>query len=104
MPPPLQYVVKEDYHPTPPQDSLLLSLNRGDVVEILDNNIDGKWVIRARTKNGGVAHGWFPSKFLERMDGGGEEEEEVDGKKGWVQITAGMWGGREGGRERMRAH
>ena len=35
-----------------------------------------------------MTHGWFPSALLEKVDRG-EGEEEVDGKKGWVQITAG---------------
>lgn len=84
-----QYVVKEDYHPSPVEDSLVLSLNEGDMVEILDNSISGKWFVRAHSNSGGVAHGWFPSSLLERMEGDAEGDE-VDGKKGgWVQITAG---------------
>ncbi len=83
----MQYVVKSDHHPAPAEDSLLLSLNQGDVVEILDSSINGKWFVRAQSGSGGVAHGWFPSTLLERVERGGEEE--VDGRKPWIQITAG---------------
>lgn len=86
---PLQYVVKEDHRPSQTGDNLLLSLNEGDVVEILDSSINGKWFVRAHSGSGGVAHGWFPSDLLERLQKGGEEEE-VDGKKSWIQITAGI--------------
>ena len=94
----LQYVVTADYHPpASAEDTLLLSLNQGDIVEILDNSINGKWFVRAQSGaggggggGGGVTHGWFPSALLELMEKA-EGEEDVDGgKKGWVQITAGM--------------
>ena len=82
----LQYEVKENYHSSLPPDSLTLSLKQGDIVEVLDNSIDGKWFVRAQSGKEGVTHGWFPSSLLERVNRG---EEDVDGKKGWVQITAG---------------
>ena len=87
----LQYVVKADHAPSDPsQDNLLLSLKRGDSVEVLDNSINGKWFVRAHSGSGGVAHGWFPSNLLERADRGGViGEEDVDGKKSWIQLTAG---------------
>ena len=82
-------MVKEDYHPAPPQDILTLSLNQGDIVEVLDNSIDGKWFVRVQSGTEGVAHGWFPSDLLERVEKE-EGEDEVDGKKAWIQITAGV--------------
>ena len=79
-------MVKEDHTS---QDELGLSLSRGDVVEILDNSINGKWFVRAQTgEGGGVSHGWFPSELLERVQKEGEEEVDV-GKKAWIQLTAG---------------
>jgi hypothetical protein len=82
-------VVKEDHHPSQTEETLLLSLNQGDVVEILDSSINGKWFVRAHSVSGAVAHGWFPSDLLKRVEKG-RAEEEVDGRKPWVQITAGM--------------
>lgn len=82
-------MVKEDYHPPPStEDSLLLSLKQGDIVEILDNSINGKWFVRAQSGAGAATHGWFPSALLERVERA-DGEEEVDGKKAWIQITAG---------------
>ncbi len=37
---------------------------------------------------GKMNHGWVPSSILEKMD-----TDSIDGKKGWVQITAGPLSG-----------
>jgi uncharacterized protein YgiM (DUF1202 family) len=69
---------------------MTFSLSKGDVVEVLDNNIEGKWYVRTL---GGSQHGWVPSALLERITlneshGGGEDM--TDGKGGhWVQIARG---------------
>ena len=83
-PPPThtQYQVKEDFisegeHP--------LTLAAGSVVEVLDNNIAGKWFVR--TVGGALDHGWVPSAILEKIGGG--DDVDFGGKKKWVQITAG---------------
>lgn len=81
-------MVKQDYRPPVDQDihSSVLSLSQGDVVEILDNKINGKWFVRARSESGAMSHGWFPSALLERV----VDSEEVDGgKKTWIEFTAG---------------
>ena len=85
LPPSLpQYQLREDYAST---GEHAFSLGKGDIVEVLDNNIDGKWFVR--TVGGKVDHGWVPSAILERIMG----EEEPDGKsQKWVQVAAGERG------------
>lgn len=69
---------------------MTFSLSKGDVVEVLDNNIEGKWYVRTL---GGSQHGWVPAALLEPVSlieshGGGEDM--TDGKGGhWVQIARG---------------
>ncbi len=54
-------------------------------MEVLDNNIDGKWFVR--TVGGRVDHGWVPATVLEKLPG----DDSVDGRsQKWVQITAGV--------------
>ena len=79
----------EDYHSNMGSTSDLpnLSLSKGDVVEVLDNSIDGKWFVRSLS---GTDHGWIPSSLLERIPlerSGGKDE--TDGKDQWVQIARG---------------
>jgi len=84
-------VVKEDFHPKPiAAGEQPLSLNKGDIVEVLDNSIEGKWYVRTKsnTLSTKPGHGWIPSSFLEKF-----ETESTDGRKGWVQITAGPLSG-----------
>ncbi len=38
-------------------------------------------------------HGWVPSSILEKMDTDSTDTDSTDGKKGWVQITAGPLSG-----------
>ena len=80
--------MKEDFHHTPSStDDIVLSLSKGDIVEVLDNNIDGKWYVRTQPAEiaGTMDHGWVPSSILEPI----ETDSTDGGKKGWVQITAG---------------
>lgn len=86
-----QYVVKEDFHPPPLSlGEATLSLKKGDIVEVLDDSIDGKWFIRAQpvTSAGKMDHGWVPSSLLEKLD-----TDSTDGKKGWVQLGHGPLSG-----------
>ena len=86
-----QYIVKEDFHSlaTSAGESSL-ALVKGDFVEVLDSSIEGKWFVRTRPTllSTTTNHGWVPSSILERVD-----SESTDGKKGWVQITAGPLSG-----------
>ena len=83
---------------------MIFSLAKGDVVEVLDNNIEGKWYVRTL---GGSQHGWVPAALLEPLplneSHGGEDM--TDGKGGhWVQIARGPMtsgGGSIEGEEKM---
>ena len=81
--------MNEDYHFSSgsSSESLTLSLCKGDIVEVLDNSIDGKWYIRTLS---GVEHGWVPSSLLEHLtseDSKGKDE--TDGKGQWVHLASG---------------
>ena len=78
--------MNEDYHFNSGSGSepLTLSLCKGDVVEVLDNSIDGKWYIRTLD---GMEHGWVPSSLLERLTPEGKDD--TDGKGQWVHLASG---------------
>ena len=85
----MQCQVIEDYHFSSGSGSepLTLSLSKGDMVEVLDNSIDGKWYVRTLS---GLEHGWVPSSILKRApleDSRGKDE--TDGKGQWVQLASG---------------
>ena len=93
----------EDYRPGEAD----LPLSKGDIVEVLDNGIDGRWFVRTVARGGGANSkeedcGWIPSGLLERLrldgssGGSSEGDDEADAGGGvkkkrerWVQITAG---------------
>ena len=79
--------MSEDYHSSSGSEPFDLSLSKGDIVEVLDNSIDGKWYVRTI---GGANHGWVPSSLLEHVPlEGSKGKEETDGKGQWVQIASG---------------
>ena len=68
---------------------MTFSLSKGDIVEVLDNSIEGKWYVRTLR---GSQHGWVPSALLEHTSlnesHGGDDM--TDGKGGhWIQIAQG---------------
>lgn len=68
---------------------MTFSLSKGDIVEVLDNSIEGKWYVRTL---GSSQHGWVPSALLERipLNESHSGEDMTDGKGGhWVQIARG---------------
>ena len=68
---------------------MTFSLSKGDIVEVLDDNIEGKWYVRTLR---GSQHGWVPSSLLERLpiNESHSGKDMTDGKGGhWVQIAQG---------------
>ena len=82
----------EDYHSSGSYSSgsghMTFFLSKGDIIEVLDNSIEGKWYVRTL---GGSQHGWVPSSLLEHIpldESNGEDM--TDGKGGqWVQVARG---------------
>ena len=82
-----QCQVTEDY--SSGSGHLTFFVSKGDIVEVLDNSIEGKWYVRTLS---GSQHGWVPSSLLEHtpfIESHGSEDM-TDGKGGhWVQIARG---------------
>ena len=68
---------------------MIFSLSKGDIVEVLEDRIEGKWYVRTLE---GSQLGWVPSSLLEHIpiDESRRSEDMTDGKGGqWVQIARG---------------
>ncbi len=52
-----QYVVTTDYPPEPSNDYLDQSFRKGDIMQVLDQHIGGRWFMCANMGGGTFAHG-----------------------------------------------